>query len=180
MTGGSILTSERLGLRELNHADRPALKSILQDPQAMAAYEGAFSDAEVDQWLNRALERYQSDGFGLWAAVSRESGEMIGQCGLTLQDQAGVQVYEVGYLFNRAYWHQGLATESARAVRDYAFTSAGVTDLYAHVRDTNTASMNVAIRLGMTVRSRFVKHYRGVDMPHLAFRLTRDQWKELP
>ncbi len=180
MTGGSILTTKRLDLRELNHDDLPALKAILQDPQAMVAYEGAFSDAEVDQWLGRALARYQTEGFGLWAAVLRETGEMVGQCGLTIQDQDGVQVHEVGYLFNRAHWHQGLATESARAVRDFAFTSVGVTDLYAHVRNTNIASMNVATRLGMTVRSRFVKHYRGVDMPHLAFRLTRDQWKELP
>lgn len=37
------------------------------------------------------------------------------------------------------------------------------------MRDTNLASMNVAIRLGMTVRGRFEKHYRGVNMPHLAF-----------
>jgi RimJ/RimL family protein N-acetyltransferase len=46
--------------------------------------------------------------------------------------------------------------------------------VWAQIRDTNLASMNVAIRLGMTVRGRFVKHYRGVEMPHLAFAVDRD------
>ncbi|MEJ1087671.1 hypothetical protein WDU99_05010 [Microbacterium sp. Mu-80] len=46
--------------------------------------------------------------------------------------------------------------------------------VYAQIRDTNIASMNVAIRLGMTVRGgRFIKHYRGVEMPHLAFAVDR-------
>ena len=43
----------------------------------------------------------------------------------------------------------------------------------AQIRDTNIASMNVAIRLGMTLRGRFIKHYRGVEMPHLAFAVDR-------
>jgi len=52
-----------------------------------------------------------------------------------------------------------------------------VPEIYAIVRDTNLASMNVAIRLGMTVRERFVKHYRDIDMPHLAFAISRAAWR---
>ncbi len=139
----------------------------------MAAYEGPFDDAEVDAWLARMRERYTEDGFGLWAVVLRESGEMIGQCGLTWQWIDGERVLEVGYLFQRAHWHLGYATEAAEACRDHAFDVLGADRLYAQVRDTNLPSMNVAIRLGMTVRSRFVKRYRGVDMPHLAFAVDR-------
>ena len=40
--------------------------------------------------------------------------------------------------------------------------------------------MNVAIRLGMTVRRRFITHYRGIDMPHLAFAVSRKQWAAAP
>jgi len=46
-------------------------------------------------------------------------------------------------------------------------------EVFAIVRDTNIASMNVAIRTGMTIRTRFIKHYRGVDMPHYAFSVRR-------
>ncbi len=165
--------TERLRLRELTAEDLPALRAILQDPETMTAYEGPFDDAEVDAWLARMRDRYAEDGFGLWAVLLRESGEMIGQCGLTRQWISGEQVIEVGYLFRREHWHRGYATEAAAACRDYAFDVLGADRVYAQVRDINLPSMNVAIRLGMTVRTRFVKHYRGVDMPHLAFAVDR-------
>lgn len=166
--------TERLELREMTEADLPALAAILQDPGAMTAYQGPMSDEEVRDWLDRQRERYATDGFGLWGVVLRSSGTMIGQCGVTRQRTADAEV-EVGYLFNRAHWHHGYATEAARACRDYAFERVDTDSVYAIVRDTNLASMNVAIRLGMTIRSRFIKHYRGVDMPHYAFAIDRPE-----
>ncbi|GGO60163.1 acetyltransferase [Microbacterium nanhaiense] len=165
----SILETRRLWLRELHAGDLPALKRILQDDVTMAAYEGAFDDAAVDGWLARQLDRYRDDGFGLWAVELRDSGEVIGQAGLTWQNILGDRVLEVGYLFNRAFWHRGYATESASACVAHAFSQLAAPRVWAQVRDTNIASMNVAIRLGMTVRGRFVTSYRGIDMPHLAF-----------
>lgn len=154
-------------------ADRPALATILQDPIAMTAYEGAFDEHMVDGWLERTLARYGSDGYALWAVTTHDSDEMIGQCGITNQHILGADVLEVGYLFRRSVWHQGYATEAAAACRDYAFEVLGADRVWAQVRDTNLASMNVAIRLGMTVRGRFVREYRGVSMPHLAFAVDR-------
>lgn len=171
-----ILETERLRLREMNAQDLPALRAILQDNETMAAYKGAFDEEMVRAWLNRMLERYRDDGFGLWAVELQTGGEPIGQCGLTLQWIDDAEVLEVGYLFNRAHWHRGYATEAAAACRDYAFERLGADRVYAQVRDTNLASMNVAIRLGMRVRSRFVKYYRGVDMPHLAFAIDQPEW----
>lgn len=153
--------------------DLPQLRAILQDAETMTAYEGPFDDAMVAGWLANNLDRYERDGAGLWAVELRGTARMIGQCGLTRQHILGDDVVEVGYLFNRAHWHHGYATEAARTCCDHAFGTLGVSRVYAQVRDTNIASMNVAIRCGMTVRGRFVKHYRGVDMPHLAFAVDR-------
>ncbi len=171
--GGMLLETDRLTLRDLTPSDLPALCAILQDPETMTAYEGAFSDAEVDDWLARMITRRERDGLTHHAVVLRETGEMIGQCGLTIQHILGEDVVEVGYLFRRAHWHRGYATEAAVACRDDAFERRGIDTVWAQVRDTNLPSMNVAIRLGMTVRGRFVKHYRGVEMPHLAFAVDR-------
>jgi RimJ/RimL family protein N-acetyltransferase len=163
-------------------ADLPDLRAILQNERAMVAYEGPFTDAEIDAWLAKQVTNYQQYGFGLWAVELRnpakdsERGRLIGQCGTTYQDINGKRVLEVGYLFNPAYWHQGYAAEAARVARDYAFNQLGAQEVYSQVRDTNIASMNVAIRQGMTVKSRFIKHYRGVEMPHYAFSVTRDEW----
>lgn len=168
-----LLSTHRLDVRELTHADLPALKAILQDAQTMTAYEGPFSDHEVEEWLSRILNSYHLHGFGLWAVTLRSTGTMIGQCGITIQNIMDTDVPEVGYLFNREHWHQGFAIESAAACRDFAFDALNVERLWCQVRDTNIASMNVAIRLGMTVRGRFIKEYRGASMPHYAFSMDR-------
>ena len=104
----------------------------------------------------------------------QESGEIIGQCGITLQDVNGEWVPEVGYLFERAYWHQGFATEAAIACKEYAFSVLGLDTVYSIIRDNNIASQNVAKRNGMTICGRIVKHYYGMDMPHLVYRAERD------
>mgnify|MGYP003254218861 FL=1 len=62
------------------------------------------------------LNRYENDGFGLWAVVLEETGEVIGQCGLTMQDLNGEQVLEVGYLLAKDFWHKGYATEACNCM----------------------------------------------------------------
>ncbi len=164
-----IFETERLYLREMNQADYPSLCKILQDEVAMYAYEGAFSDREVQEWLDRQLSRYLKWNFGLWAVILKETGEMIGQCGLTMQQWKETEVLEIGYLFNRSYWHKGYATEAATACKNYAFNRLKAEEVCSIIRDTNTASQNVAVRIGMTKTDMWTKHYRGVDMPHYRY-----------
>lgn len=54
-----ILETERLYLREMEQKDFEALCKILQDEDTMYAYEGAFTNAEVHEWLDRQIARYQ-------------------------------------------------------------------------------------------------------------------------
>lgn len=161
-----IIETERLYLREMNQGDFHSLCRILQDNDTMYAYEGAFSDAEVQEWLDRQISRYQKWDFGLWAVILKETNEMIGQCGLTMQPWKDGEVLEIGYLFDRRYWHKGYATEAARACKQYAFEILKADEVCSIIRDTNIASQKVAIRNGMAVKDSWVKHYRGVDMPH--------------
>ena len=164
-----ILQTPRLTLRELEPHDFTAICCVLQDKETMYAYEHAFSDEEVQAWLNNQLRRYREDGFGLWAAIHKESGKMIGQCGITLQEVNGERVPEVGYLFERAHWHKGYATEAAIACKEYAFNVLGLDTVYSIIRDNNIASQNVAKRNGMVVCGKIVKHYYGMDMPHYVY-----------
>ncbi len=170
-----ILETQRLFLRQMTQDDIPSLCAILQDPEVMYAYEHAFSDEEVQQWLDRQIQRYHRDGFGLWAVIRKDTGEMIGQCGLTLQDWDGRQVPEVGYLFRKDHWHKGYATEAAVACKQYAFHVLGVDRVYSIIRDTNVPSQKVAKRNGMAVCGQFTKHYYGMDMPHLVFCATTEK-----
>lgn len=169
-----VLETKRLYLRELTSSDFGALCKILQDEETMYAYEGAFSDAEVREWLDRQISRYQTWGFGLWAVVLKECDELIGQCGLTMQPWKDKELLEVGYLFRRGYWNRGYAVEAAKACRDYAFSVLDADEVCSIIRDTNIASQNVALRNGMTIRDAWTKHYRGVDMPHHRYVVRRE------
>ena len=168
------LETRRLLLRELRQEDFDDACLLLQDPEVMYAYEGPFSREEVQAWLDKQLRRYREDGFGLWALVEKSSSTLIGQCGLTLQDYKGRRVPEIGYLLRRAYWHQGFAIEAARACREYAFQALGFREVYSIIRDTNFPSQQVALRNGMDLVDRMVKHYKGIDMPHLVFKVGKD------
>lgn len=168
-----ILHTQRLTLREMTQDDFPALCRILQDSQVMYAYEGPFSNEEVQDWLDRQITRYRQWGFGLWAVVLQETGEMVGQCGLTMQPWKDQQVLEIGYLLQRAYWHQGYATEAAAACQEYAFHTLDAEEVCSIIRDTNTTSQQVALRCGMTRSDSWIKHYRGIDMPHYRYVIRR-------
>ena len=166
-----ILETKRLVLREMEETDYEALCRMLQDPEVMYAYEHAFSDEEAWGWLHNQIRRYREEGFGLWAVILKESGEMIGQCGLTLQPYGEERVVEVGYLFQKAYWHQGYAIEAAMACRDYAFKTLKIPSVYSIIRDNNLASQRVAERNGMRRVDQIVKHYYSMDMPHWIYRV---------
>lgn len=164
-----IIETERLILRKMDNGDYSALCKILQDEDVMYAYEHAFSDDEVDEWLKKQLVRYETDGIGLWVVVLKENGEVIGQCGLTKQLWWGENIVEVGYLFRKDFWHKGYATEAAVACKDYAFNRLGEKRVYSIIRDLNLPSRRVALRNGMKVCGVQVKHYYGIDMPHLIY-----------
>lgn len=170
-----ILETERLYLREMNQNDFDSLCRILQDEEVMYAYEGAFRDDEVQEWLDRQIARYQKWGFGLWAVILKETDEMIGQCGLTMQPWKDSEVLEIGYLFQRQYWHKGYAAEAAVACKKYAFETLDADEVCSIIRDTNIPSQKVASKNDMVKTECRIKHYKGVDMPHYRYVVKRCQ-----
>jgi len=145
----------------------------------MYAYEHAFSDAEVWEGIEKQFQRYKKDGFGVWSVILKENGELIGQCGLSLQPCGDKEVLEIGYIFQKKHWHKGYATEAAIACREYAFDTLNADEVFSLIRDTNVASQNVAKRNGMSMRGTFVKHDLGIDMPHCIFSARRDDNEQL-
>lgn len=169
-----MLETERLSLREMVESDFPLLCRHLQDAEVMYAYEHAFSDDEVQEGIDKQFQRYKQYDFGIWAVILKENGELIGQCGLSMQPCEDKKVLEIGYIFQKAYWGKGYAIEAAVACREYAFDQLNADEVFSIIRDTNIASQNVAKRNGMSVRGTFVKHYYGVDMPHCIFSVRRN------
>src|SRR5262249_13511314 len=158
---GVILETARLRLRELTPADVDALEAVLGDPLAMQYYPAAFNRKEVEEWIERNVERYQRDGHGLWAMLLRSTGELIGDCGCTLQEVEGVNHVEVGYHVRRDLWGNGYATEAARACMEYAFTRLGADRVISMIRPENVQSARVAEKNGLVCEK--IVFWRGYD-----------------
>ena len=86
-----------------------------------------------------------------------------------MQNTPEGELHEIGYLFAKRFWHNGYAIEAAKACKEYAFNVLNVSEICSIIRVTNSASRAVAERNGMTVCGQFVKHYYGMDMPHLLY-----------
>ena len=92
-----VLETKRLVLREMNEQDYDALYKVLADSDIMQHYPYTFDEKRVRGWIEKNRERYQIFGFGLWAVCLKETGEMIGDCGLTMQFIGGQIKPEIGY-----------------------------------------------------------------------------------
>lgn len=147
----TILQTTRLLLREFSLEDTNALGLVLSDPQTMRYYPAPLDRVGVEQWIERNRRRYRDDGVGLWAMELTKTGEMMGDCGIILQQVEGEQLYEIGYHLRRDFWGQGLATEAAIACRDWAFGHLKTDRLISLIRPENLPSRRVAERNGMTV-----------------------------
>ncbi len=145
-----ILETERLFLRELTADDFDVLYEVLADSDIMQHYPYTFDESRVRNWINKSIERYEIFGFGLWAVCLKETDEMIGDCGLTMQNINGMIKPEIGYHINKRYQRQGYAKEAARACRDWAFENTPFNILYSYMKKTNVASIATAMANGMS------------------------------
>lgn len=166
-----ILT-DRLLLREMTAADYPALYTVLADSDIMRHYPYTFDEARVRRWIDVNLDRYRTFGFGLWAVTLRENGEMIGNCGLTIQRIHGRFCPEIGYHIARAHQRQGYAAEAARAVRDWTFTNTPFGAVYSYMTADNEPSRRTAMAVGL----RFVEEYTEDGETNAVYALTRQEW----
>ena len=146
-----ILQTLRLLLREFAPEDADALGMVLRDPETMRYYPAPYDRSGVEQWIERNRQRYHDDGVGLWAMELKKTHELIGDCGIILQQVEGERLYEIGYHLRRDFWGQGLATEAAVACRDWAFAHLKITRVISLIRPENLPSRRVAERVGMTL-----------------------------
>jgi len=149
------LETERLYLREMTPDDFAALYAVLADSDIMQHYPYTFDEARVRNWINKNRERYCIFGFGLWAVCLKATGEMIGDCGLTMQNINGTILPEIGYHIAKAYQRQGYAKEAARAVRDWTFANTTFDAVYSYMKKTNVPSSAVARANGMALLDEF-------------------------
>jgi RimJ/RimL family protein N-acetyltransferase len=144
-----ILQTERLWLREFVPDDAPAVFELDTIPEVLryTGDAGPSSVEEVRQGLcNRPILDYQKHGFGRWAAILKETGELIGMAGLKYLDD--LQEVDLGYRLWPKYWGLGLATEASRPCIDYGFDTLRLPRILGLVDPENVRSVRVLQKLG--------------------------------
>lgn len=167
------LETERMILREMTQADFPSLYAIFSDEETMRHSPSSFDEEKVHRWIAVNQERYAVFSFGLWAVVLKETGEVIGDCGVTMQNIHGVIKPEIGYHIGKPWQRRGYATEAAARCMEYIFSSTPFQMLYSYMKYTNAASYGVALKNGM----QFIEEYDDpVNVRTRVYAITRDAW----
>ena len=153
--------------------DYQALFQVLGDPETMWHYPYTFDEARVRGWIEKNMRRYREEGFGLWAVVLKETGEMIGDCGITMQPIHGQWLPEIGYHINKRYWRQGYASEAAAECIRVAFERFGFPAVYSYMNAENEPSWRTAMKNGMTQVDAYTDPHHGALR---VFRIERKTW----
>jgi len=164
-------------LREMTPADVDPLLAVLGDPHAMRYFPAPYTRQGVEGWVSRNQERYGKDGFGLWTVVLKETGEVIGDCGLTRQLLQGQEELEIGYHVVPTHHGKGYATEAARACLAWAFVNTACDRVISFMGLDNLPSQGVASR----VHARFLGQCgERAGIPHCHYGTTRAEFAGPP
>ena len=178
MTQLGVIRTDRLLMRRWRESDREPFAAMNADPAVMRYFPSVLDRAESDRLVDRIEARFDEQGFGLWALELLSTGEFIGFTGLNpLPDGVpGAGEQEVGWRLARPAWHQGYATEAARAALEVGLRREGLPRVWSITAVLNTPSQAVMERIGMARHSWFDHPNVPEDhpvRPHVAYRVTR-------
>ncbi len=153
----TIIETERLLLRRQQASDIAFLIDLWADPQ-VTRYMGGPRDRD---WLQSVFEETAhnpyAEPYDLWPVVEKETGQVVGHCGLLEKDVDGRTEIELNYILSPSAWGKGYATEIGQAIKRLAFEKMGMKRLIALIAPGNEPSERVAVRLGMRLEKEVVQ-----------------------
>lgn len=171
-----ILETDRLVLRPMSDSDYKSLQEVLSDPETMKYYAAPYDEAGVQKWIDWCKASQAKRGFSLWSVILKETGQMIGDCGVSMQIIDDEMRPEIGYHLNKKYHHQGIGKEMTQAVRDYFFTYFNENEVYSYMDKDNLPSYKTAEANGMT----YLHNYITKDGEECrVYRITRSEWENI-
>lgn len=169
------LSSGRLVTRKLTLSDIPQWSDFFDDPDAVTflpSYGKTTTLERAQHWIERQLQRYDQQKFGLQAILLKGTNEFIGQCGLLEQEVNGVKEIEVGYHMQKKYWGNGYAPEAARLFIYYAFENHLTDSVISIIAKENLKSKRVAEKNGLKLEGDIL----WMEMETSVYRIKKENW----
>lgn len=169
--------TERLIFRKIQETDYDQWVEFFKDPQTSIHWieEKETPEIECTKWYNKQWWRYDNGKGGMNALIEKESGKLIGHCGLLVQTVDGIEELEIGYSLLPEFWSKGYASEAARLCRDVAFNKNFTESLISIISVTNKPSENVVLKNGMRLDKATTYHNNKVNI----FRIHKNEWRKM-
>lgn len=167
-----MLETERLIIRRFGPDELGAFAATRADDEVTRYLGGR--ELQTPEFIKNRFDFYQSChekyGFGMSALILKESGELIGACGIQPLDDTGE--IEVGYSLIKEYWRRGIGYECALAWLKYAFEERKLPRIVAVAHPENIGSWRIMEKLGMKLEKRAF-HY---NMECVFYGISRDEF----
>jgi RimJ/RimL family protein N-acetyltransferase len=180
-----FLETDRLVLRRFIESDVDNLVDLDGDPEVMRFLTGGKPtprDVIRNETLPRFLNAYERfEGFGVWAAIEKSTGEFLGWFEFYPWKDAGPEEVELGYRLRRSAWGKGYATEGSCALIRKGFTDLGVRRVVAETMVVNTASRRAMEKTGLRYVRTFHQEWpwriEGEEHGDVEYALTKADWE---
>lgn len=177
---GHTIDTDRLTLRQFTLDDVDALAELHAEPTFWHyPLRRGHSFEEARAWLERTVDRYETDGFAMLAATEKQQARLIGWLGLSVPHWLPevLPAVEVGWRLGQQWWGQRYATEGAAACIDDGFDRLGLDEIVSIYEPANIPSGAVMDRLGLVHRATTRAGDRNLELSIRA--LTHDQWQAI-
>ena len=169
--------TERILFRKIRKSDFNNWLEFYKNPNTSLHWKLALESPEIEckKWYKKQFYRYKNNLGGMNALIGKESGKLIGHCGLLIQNVDKISELEIGYSLLPEFWNKGLATEAAKKCRDYAFEKNVSNSIMSIISLTNKSSEMVAIKNGMKVDK--LTAYNGNKVT--IYRIKKTEWNRI-
>ena len=169
------IETQRMWGERIEEADRSDLLAMHRDPLLMATLtlDGKpLADDETERRLEKYLDDWTRDGFGLWMFRHQRDKRLVGRGGLRRTAVTGSERVELAYAVLPEFWNRGYASEMALASLRVGFDHLQLDEIVCFTLTSNLASQRVMQKVGL----RYQRVFGEIGLPHVLYRLSRDEW----
>lgn len=177
-----ILETERLLLRPIGPDDAELQFRTLNTPTIMAHLGGPLTLEAIAEKHAKTRDLFAREGFSFLFVIERETGELVGHCGLKRVDAEGAKNpgdFEIGWIIRDDRWRRGYACEAVEAVLRWAFVTHDAPHVVALTSKRNEASWGLMERVGMRRREDLDfddPRFAPEDNPAILCSIDRETW----
>ena len=169
--------TERILFRRIKKSDFNDWLQFHKNPNTSKYWISELEKPEIEceKWYKKQFYRYENSLGGMNALIEKETGKLIGHCGLLIQSVDKKSELEIGYSLLPEFWNKGFATEAAKKCRDFAFENNLSNSIISIISLTNKPSEGVAVKNGMKIDK--VTEYNGNKVN--IYRIEKNEWNRI-